>query len=89
MNTAPISYQRHRFPSKIISHAVWLSHRFGSVANSEMVRNTMGVFPHPRLEYLAYPRFGGHIYNDRFWPNADMSVTDPEQTFALRILGLV
>jgi hypothetical protein len=24
---------------------VWLSHRFGSVANSEMVRNTMGFFP--------------------------------------------
>ncbi len=22
------SYQRHRFPSEIISHAVWLSHRF-------------------------------------------------------------
>jgi hypothetical protein len=22
------SYQRHRFPSEIISHAVWLYHRF-------------------------------------------------------------
>jgi len=26
-NQSP-SYQRHRFPSEIISHAVWLSHRF-------------------------------------------------------------
>jgi putative transposase len=25
----PVSYQRHRFPAEIISHAVWLSHRFG------------------------------------------------------------
>ena len=28
MTTTPISYQRHRFPSEIISHAVWLYHRF-------------------------------------------------------------
>ena len=28
MKTTPISYQRHRFPSAIISHAVWLYHRF-------------------------------------------------------------
>jgi putative transposase len=28
MNTKTISYQRHRFPSDIISHAVWLYHRF-------------------------------------------------------------
>ena len=26
-HTTP-SYQRHRFPSEIISHAVWLYHRF-------------------------------------------------------------
>ncbi|MDH4370983.1 MAG: IS6 family transposase [Nitrospira sp.] len=28
MNTKSISYQRHRFPSEIISYAVWLYHRF-------------------------------------------------------------
>ena len=28
MKTKAISYQRHRFPSAIISHAVWLYHRF-------------------------------------------------------------
>ncbi len=28
MTTTTISYQRHRFPSAIISHAVWLYHRF-------------------------------------------------------------
>ena len=28
MNTTKPSYQRHRFPSEIISHAVWLYHRF-------------------------------------------------------------
>jgi len=28
MNTTTSSYQRHRFPSEIISHAVWLHHRF-------------------------------------------------------------
>ena len=28
MKTPTISYQRHRFPSEIISHAVWLYHRF-------------------------------------------------------------
>ena len=28
MNTKTSSYQRHRFPSEIISHAVWLYHRF-------------------------------------------------------------
>jgi len=28
MNTKTISYQRHRFPAVIISHAVWLYHRF-------------------------------------------------------------
>jgi len=27
MNTTKPSYQRHRFPSEIISHAVWLYHR--------------------------------------------------------------
>ena len=24
-----VSYKRHRFPAEIISHCVWLSHRFG------------------------------------------------------------
>ncbi len=28
MKKQPPSYQRHRFPSEIISHAVWLYHRF-------------------------------------------------------------
>jgi transposase-like protein len=28
MKTNTPSYQRHRFPSEIISHAVWLYHRF-------------------------------------------------------------
>ena len=28
MSTAPHSYHRHRFPPEIISHAVWLYHRF-------------------------------------------------------------
>jgi len=28
MTTKSISYQRHRFPSAIISYAVWLYHRF-------------------------------------------------------------
>ena len=28
MKTKTPSYHRHRFPSEIISHAVWLSHRF-------------------------------------------------------------
>ena len=28
MKKPPLSYQRHRFPSEIISHAVWLYHRF-------------------------------------------------------------
>ena len=28
MRTHKPSYQRHRFPSEIISHAVWLYHRF-------------------------------------------------------------
>jgi len=28
MNKPTPSYQRHRFPSEIISHAVWLYHRF-------------------------------------------------------------
>ncbi len=28
MRTKTPSYQRHRFPSEIISHAVWLDHRF-------------------------------------------------------------
>ncbi len=28
MNTTKPSYQRHRFPSAIISYAVWLYHRF-------------------------------------------------------------
>lgn len=28
MNTQTVSYQRHRFPSEIISHAMWLYHRF-------------------------------------------------------------
>jgi putative transposase len=28
MNKPAPSYQRHRFPSEIISHAVWLYHRF-------------------------------------------------------------
>lgn len=28
MKTTAISYQRHRFPTEIISHAIWLYHRF-------------------------------------------------------------
>ena len=28
MKTKKPSYHRHRFPSEIISHAVWLYHRF-------------------------------------------------------------
>ena len=28
MNKPTLSYQRHRFPSEIISHAIWLYHRF-------------------------------------------------------------
>ncbi len=28
MKIQPPSYQRHRFPSEIISHALWLYHRF-------------------------------------------------------------
>jgi putative transposase len=28
MKTKTPSYQRHRFPPEIISHAVWLYHRF-------------------------------------------------------------
>ncbi len=28
MKKPPPSYQRHRFPSEIISHAIWLYHRF-------------------------------------------------------------
>jgi len=28
MTTTKISYKRHRYPSAIISHAVWLYHRF-------------------------------------------------------------
>jgi len=28
MKTKTPSYQRHRFPSEIISHALWLYHRF-------------------------------------------------------------
>ena len=28
MKTKTLSNQRHRFPSEIISHAVWLYHRF-------------------------------------------------------------
>ena len=29
MNAKTPSYHRHRFPPEIISHAVWLYHRFG------------------------------------------------------------
>jgi putative transposase len=28
MKNKPLSYQRYRFPSEIISHAIWLYHRF-------------------------------------------------------------
>ena len=28
MNNDQLSYRRHRFPPEIISHAVWLHHRF-------------------------------------------------------------
>jgi putative transposase len=28
MKNKPLSYKRHRFPSEIISHAIWLYHRF-------------------------------------------------------------
>ncbi len=28
MNTATVSYKRHRFPPQIIAHAVWLYFRF-------------------------------------------------------------
>ena len=29
MTSQPPSYRRYRFPPEIISHAVWLYHRFG------------------------------------------------------------
>jgi hypothetical protein len=28
MKTTTLSYHRHRFPSEVISYAVWLYHRF-------------------------------------------------------------
>ncbi len=28
MPKRPVSYKRHRFPAEIITHAVWLYHRF-------------------------------------------------------------
>jgi len=30
-----LSYKRHRFPSEIISHCIWLYHRFGMSLRDE------------------------------------------------------
>ena len=44
MNTAPALYRRHRFPSEIISHTVWLYFRFNlSYRDVEEMMNVRGV----------------------------------------------
>ena len=44
MNTAPALYRRHRFPSEIISHTVWLYLRFNlSYRDVEELMSVRGV----------------------------------------------
>jgi hypothetical protein len=43
MNTKTPSYRGFRFPSEVISHAVWLYHRFVGV----VAQLTYGQKPHP------------------------------------------
>ena len=72
MKTKPVSYQRHRFPSEIISHAVWLYHRFclsfreveellaerGITVTYETIRQwSFGQNTHPALLDLKHSSF--------------------------------
>ncbi len=44
MTQQPVSYPRHRFPSEIISHAVWLYHVFSlSLRDVELILAERGV----------------------------------------------
>ncbi len=38
------TYQRHRFPSEIISHAVWLYHRFCLSFPSEIISHAVWLY---------------------------------------------
>jgi len=69
MNSKTPSYQRHRFPSEIISHAVWIYHRFclsfreveallaerGITVTYETVRQwSYSQTTHPAFRYLKH-----------------------------------
>jgi len=53
MNKPTPSYQRHRFPSEIISHAVWLYHRFClSFREVEELLAERGITPSPMKPFV-------------------------------------
>jgi putative transposase len=48
MTLEPASYPRHRFPGKIISHAMWLNHVFSlSLRDAGLILAERGIVPEP------------------------------------------
>jgi len=61
MKNKPLSYQRYRFPSEIISHAVWLYHRFClSFREVEELLSELGI----TVTYETVPQ-----WCQKFWPD--------------------
>lgn len=59
MSNDRLSYRRHRFPSEIISHAVWLYHRFGlSLRDVEDLLAERGVIVSHEAIRLWCGKFG-------------------------------
>ena len=59
MNTVPHSYRRYRFPPEIISHAVWLYHRFGlSLRDVEALLAERGITVSYEVIRLWCGKFG-------------------------------
>ncbi len=61
MSNDRLSYRRHRFPPEIISHAVWLYHRFGlSLRDVEDLLAKRGVIvSYEAIRYWC-AKFGPH-----------------------------
>jgi len=55
----PVSYKRHRFPAEIISHCVWLYHRFGvSLRDVQELMAERGVAVTYETVHQWYRKFG-------------------------------
>jgi hypothetical protein len=81
MNSKTNRYHRYRFPPEIISHAVWLNHRFclsfrdvGLIVSHETVSSQVCIF-HNASEHSASIHFQLYIFSIDILPSDILAVT--------------